>query len=70
MLDEDFFDDNYAHRPGDVVVHKLTGTRCIVLRQLPIKGEDVGMEDKYYVREEGGRKSSYYGIELRDSKKQ
>ena len=69
QLDRDFHSKNYKHGPGDVVVHKLTGSRCIVLRQLPIKEEDVGMSEKYYVREQGGRKASYYGIELQDSTK-
>lgn len=64
MLDEDYSNKEYQFSPGDVVAHKLTKTKCVVLRQLPIKGDDVGMKEKYYVREQGGRKFSYYGVEL------
>ena len=63
-LDEPFYDKSYEFNPGDIVYNKLTGEKCGILRQLPIKGDDVGMAEKYYVRRPCGRKSPYYGVEL------
>lgn len=68
MKPEAFFDDRYKYKPGDVVFHKGTQERIVVLFHLPLDDLDLeaGMEDKYHVRRPCGRRTAYYGLELVD----
>lgn len=63
-IDNEFSSTEYTYVPGDVVTNKITNEKCVILRQLPIRSEDVGMKEKYYVRRPCGRKVTYYNVEL------